>query len=287
MTKKINQHLCDIETIIAEIRKELDGQKRPAIEAESIRQRQEWPEAVDDLLIARTDEDLGKRAEGILQLFITDSLQGKRILDYGCGKGHLIERSKGHGAIKAVGFDVVRDAHWETAQFGEFSDTWTEVIDKGPYDYVTIYDVLDHADFPIDCLKMVASVLSTGGTVFVRAHPWCSRHGGHIYEHLNKAYAHLIMPSDVVANMAGANLPVQRVIHPIYEYRNWISQSGLKIKSEDVIHCHVEEYFKKDETIANALKMVWKGSHDKDLASGNNFPDHQLSMQFIDYILTK
>ncbi len=122
---------------------------------------------------------------------------------------------------------------------------------------------MDHSAWPVECLRKAASVLAPNGIILTRNHPWCSRHGGHIYDSTNKAYAHLLLPLNIVTELAGANLPTKKVLHPIAEYRDWIAQSGgLEVKSEDVIRTAVDDFFKIDKTLMKALQDVWKKSLD-------------------------
>jgi cyclopropane fatty-acyl-phospholipid synthase-like methyltransferase len=50
-----------------------------------------WPIAVHPDLICNDESEADKmaRAQAILDIIISDSVQGKKVLDFGCGEGHL------------------------------------------------------------------------------------------------------------------------------------------------------------------------------------------------------
>ncbi len=159
-----------------------------------------WPEAVLEFQIAddTSEEDKTDRAEGIIDILIEESLEGKRFLDFGCGEGHSVKYSSEENASVSVGYDIKSTGKLPWEQDGKFLLTteFEKVLDKGPFDIVLIYDVLDHAEDPMDVLLKASSVLSPTGTIYLRCHPFSSRHGGHCYRKLNKAFVHLVFSEE-------------------------------------------------------------------------------------------
>jgi hypothetical protein len=150
---------------------------------------------------------------------------------------------------------------------------------NAPYDIILIHDVLDHIEeiSPVQALNMAASVLSAEGRIYLRTHPWCSRHGSHLYMKKNTAFLHLLM--DEIELMRCYGLEIEhniKVFNPIETYNNWIKEANLEIKSEFVIRNAVENVFTKPSIIKERLNKHW------------NQPEtieNQMEINFIEYIL--
>lgn len=247
-----------------------------------------WPNAVDATLIAKSDVDKQDRADGIVFLFLNGDVAGKKVLDFGCGEGFVSKAVADSGAVMSVGYDVVRSDAWDTFPAAAnllLTDDFAKVAAAGPYDVVVMYDVLDHAADPIALLRQARGVVAPGGTVQVRCHPWCSRHGGHVYRSLNKAFAHLMMSGDSVAKLSDGQAPVQKVIHPQRTYAGWFSTAGFTATSLDVVTEPVEPFFKMAD-MPGRLKPLWSKSPLPEYASGKVFPDFPMAQNFLDYVIT-
>lgn len=254
----------------------------------SILNNDQWPKAVEPSLIVQSVEDRKARANGILYLFLNDNIKDMRFLDLGCGDGDIAVAVAEREAAVSVGYDLVSSPTWDKVTKADnllLTTDFSQVEASKPFDAVLLYDVLDHAENPDAILKQAMSVLKPDGKVFVRCHPWCSRHGGHLYRSLNKAYAHLFLSDDANVKLSGGQSPVQKVIHPLNTYQGWFDNAGLKVASKDVVHEDVEKFFKQQPNVAGIQKW-WKNSPEHDLASGKSFPAFQASQQFVDYVLT-
>lgn len=238
-------------------------------------QSSEWPEAVPEFLIcSETEEDKCERAEGILD-YIDIELKDKKVLDFGCGEGHVSLKAAETSAL-SVGYDVKPSGAmtWEQKDKYLLTTDFSKVQNQGPYDLVILYDVLDHSEDPVAILKQVKSVCHSGSQIFVRCHSWMSRHGSHLYKQMNKAWVHLFFTAEELASMGLKPDIVQRYYFPMNHQHDWFKNADLKIKSEDVIKGIVEEFFKKPE-IKSRLPNAFK-----------EFPEWQMSQSFNDYFLT-
>lgn len=233
----------------------------------------EWPEAVPEFLICSdSDEDKNERAEGILD-YIGDDLSGKKVVDFGCGEGHVAIKA-GETALKSVGYDIVKTGNlvWEDDSKLLTTD-FSKVLANGPYDLVILYDVLDHSEDPVAVLNQVKTVCGSDTKIFIRCHSWMSRHGGHLYKQLNKAWLHLFFTEEELSLM-GIKLDFcQKYYFPIFQQKQWFDASGLNVNSEDVIKTIVEPFFRKNE-FSNRIPKDYK-----------EFPEFQMSQVFNDYIL--
>jgi 2-polyprenyl-3-methyl-5-hydroxy-6-metoxy-1,4-benzoquinol methylase len=254
----------------------------------------EWPAAVDPALICdiTSDQDKEDRAEGILDLIIDTHLENLKFLDFGCGEGHVINKSKLQNPKMSVGYDINKNDKWDKwakSTTTAYTNEWQIVETYAPYNVILLYDVIDHMNCSyqelVQQLKAVKSVLAPNGKVYVRTHPWCSRHGTHLYQKLNKAYVHLILTNEEIESLGHKQEKTRKVIHPITEYEDIFTKAGFKIHGQpNKIREGVEPFFTNNIIISNRIKHNYKNSPDEKLRLGQ-FPIFQLEQQFIDYIL--
>ena len=236
-----------------------ESQPRPALSAEFEELKQlllsdRWPAAVEpDLLCSPTSEsDKVKRAEGIINLTCKPHLRGKNFLDMGCGEGHVVMQSLEERPAVAVGFDLTQPAgsslSWEVFQNRSVLTTsYKTVKDHGPYDIVLLYDVLDHVkgEKPLSLLAKIRELTSPGARIYIRCHPWLGRHGGHLYQKLNKAFAHLIFSNEELAALGCESVYTTQSLYPLKEYRAWFPQSMRRWRTQVDWWCHPKRFLRK------------------------------------------
>jgi len=250
---------------------------------------EDWPESVPEFQITdeSSESDKDSRAETIADLFVQIS-PGKKFLDFGCGEGHVAKHvSKSNFA---VGYDIspskIQSSPWNiksdslalTSDFGV-------VRSNGPYDEILIYDVLDHADNPVEVLKMAKSVLAENGFIRVRCHPWCSRHGGHLYRKINKAFVHLVFSETELSEMGidSDKTIAKKVIYPMATYEEYISQANLLKISMYVDNQEPESFFSDAPLVSERIKIaIPEGNGSK---KRQEFPHFQIQQCFLDFIL--
>lgn len=261
-------------------------EKKPVI-SDALRQLVEnptWGKAVEQDLICNENshEDKMDRAKGIRDIFCTNfNFENKKILDFGTGYGHLVQAISEKNPTIAVGYDVKNEFQIASTEKTLFSTSWDEVVKNGPYDFIIIYDVIDHVvnETPQQILMKAKSVLNNNGTIRMRCHPFISRHGGHVYTKINKAYAHLILTESELKELGHNfnNYPTVKVTTPLRTYAKFISDAGLKMVDHKLINEPAHNFFLTG-TMADRIKMNLKI---KQLL----IP--QMGMQFVDYTLAK
>ena len=243
----------------------------------------DWPEALqEDLICEDKESDKLLRAEDVLQNLILTSIEGKSILDFGCGEGHVPFLASKNGIKKVVGYDI-KDQDWNHFEKKEnfiLTSDWDFVVENGPYDIILVNDVLDHTKDPFKELIRIRNVKAPQiGKIFLRLHPWTSRHGTHLYRQLNKAYLHLVFTTEELYSMGFEGIPTLEFTNPLQEYKKIINDIGLTIVSENIIKQPIEIFFTHKKEILRRIKSRWKENID------NSFPRDILEIQFIDFTL--
>lgn len=241
-----------------------------------------WPVAVNPNLICdpNSTQDKEERARGIIELMIEQDLKDTKFLDYGCADGAVVNLSKEYETEASVGYDVTQQS-W--IQKGTLLTTdWEQVKANGPYDIILLFDVIDHlkSESPTEVLSKIKEVLKDEGRIYMRCHPITSRHATHLYHELNKAYLHLVFTQEELKQLIpnshyeeSNNGPV----YPIMGYNKIIEDAGLKIVNRRDLTEKVENFFKIPK-IADRIQKTLKY---------DQFPDFQMSLQFIDHVLSK
>jgi len=245
----------------------------------SILASQNWPAATNPAMICdpNSESDKVDRAKGILDLLIETNLTKKKFLDYGCGEGHCVIESLTKNPATALGFDIKSHPKWNK---DNFTTDFNVVKNAAPFDVILLFDVLDHVEqeSPLNVLKKATSVLSANGEIYVRFHPFTSRHATHAYHAINKAFIHMIFTNEELGLKPDSFIPNVGVVRPVLTYEGYIRDAGLKIKNRKDTTENIEDFFKNIPTIKNKIINA---------VGIKEFPEFQCSLQFIDYILQK
>jgi 2-polyprenyl-3-methyl-5-hydroxy-6-metoxy-1,4-benzoquinol methylase len=245
-----------------------------------------WPEAININLVCDPNSEIDKmeRGRGIIELLVEDNMTGLKFLDYGCGEGYTVFYASEKNPAIAVGYDIKEQnwQHFQTKPNLIFTADRNLVAEKGPYDVILIFDVIDHLEgaSPVDILKDAASLLSPTGKIYMRTHPYTARHATHLYHDLNKAYAHLVFTDDELSQIVPESKYAEKnlgVTTPIATYGKWIDEAKLTVVHRREIKDKVENFFR----IPHVAERIMKNT------KAPKLPEFQMSIQFIDYVLKK
>lgn len=244
-----------------------------------------WPEAVNPNLICNPQSETDKqdRGRGIIELMIEEDLKELKFLDFGCGEGHAAGLAVEYKPALSVGYDIKAHPAWNNftpSDNLQFTTDFAQVTQQGPYNIVLMFDVLDHAlsEDGASILQKAKSVLAPNGKIYLRCHPFTSRHATHLYHTLNKAYVHLVFTDEELQAIV-PNAPYKedsnRIVTPLKTYGEIIEQAGLKIINKREVTEQVEPFFKTPQVAERIMRNI----------NFQQFPEFQMSMQFIDYVL--
>ncbi len=238
-----------------------------------------WPEAVPAKMIVTTKDYRIKRAKMIITDFIRQPLKGQKFLDFGCGTGDCVSIAKEMGA-EAIGYDIKPHEDWATLD-GKFTTDLDEVIKNGPYDVILFYDVIDHMyKSPTDKIMWSLRKATRSRTaIYARCHPFSSRHGNHLYESLNKAYAHLFLTDNEIAELGGKPELTHTIINPEIVYPAMLNKMGFTIVNAYPVILQPESIIK---AFLPFIHPLWYSKY--------KITDIQqiikiISIQFVDYIM--
>jgi hypothetical protein len=234
-----------------------------------------WPEAVPDRQIITSLELIEKRAKVIVEAFLPN-LSGKKFLDFGCGTGHCVKFAKETAEI-AVGFDITKDEVWDAIDALLFLD-FDKVKENGPYDHIMLYDVFDHIpeEDVEEAMVRIAELSHEDTVIKIRCQPWTGIHGGHVYENLNRAYAHLFLSDEQLKRYQ--TVFTRKITRPIATYMAAWDKGGFKVVSSELHTKSLGEFF-QDEDVSTFLNKSGLGVA--------KWQQDVLPIEFVDYTLKK
>lgn len=240
-----------------------------------------WPAAVPPQFIISPghDQDIDKKRIRAAQIcgLMRMKYDGLKILDFGCGDGILCNVLTDSYDCDVYGYDIDISG---AKSWGKVAISDSIARLPTDFDLIILFDVLDHSmnQSMANVLKSASSLLKDDGIIFIRTHPWTSRHGGHLYHIDNRAYIHLLLSPDV--NLFRRAIPNIKVVRPMAAYESAIDLAGLKIIEKNVSSEEVPKFI-NDDIIKRISDLNYAGNIDeKDLR-------RILSINFIDYKCSK
>jgi|19_taG_2_1085344.scaffolds.fasta_scaffold00473_11 hypothetical protein len=199
-----------------------------------------WPNSVNSNLIVGEKDTQKKiiRATSIIRSFITVEMKDRKFLDFGSGDATCKKAAVEANAAIAIAYDLNKN--------DGVSTSWTGVKESGPFNIVLLYDVIDHmvnakgelldVDGIIEVMKEIKGSCTPDCKLYIRCHPWTSRHGTHCYLKSNKAYSHYLSPEYDC-------LPTIKITAPIATYEHIFKSAGYKVIKKQPIEQPVEPIF--------------------------------------------
>jgi SAM-dependent methyltransferase len=237
-----------------------------------------WPEAVPPFLMAKDAslEDQVNRANAVLDMMLDRNVEGLNFLDFGCGEGWIAQEILKRGVVESVGYDVQPSEKWSELKGPKMTSSLSD-LKMSYYDVIMLYDVLDHCQDPIETMGQVKHCLKKGGVVYVRCHPWTSKHATHLYKQgINRAYVHMFLNWQEINEIIGHDqIFTRQEKTPIEAYHWWFSQ--FEIKKERMVREAVSEFFH-----VPAFKELL--SNEQGITDINAFLK-LMEIQFVDYVL--
>lgn len=126
---------------------------------------------------------------------LLQDIQGRTVIDFGCGDGHQAIELAQNGAAKVVGIDIRENAlarareNARLANVGSRCEFTTQT--QHPADIIVSIDSFEHFADPAGILRIMSNLLAPGGTVISSFGPtWYHPLGGHLFSIF--PWAHLV-----------------------------------------------------------------------------------------------
>lgn len=239
-----------------------------------------WPPAIPEyMLCGNCEDDKKQRAQNIVAHVLENELfqqrwdvKDKKVLDFGCGEGHVAHEFVNQGA-RAFGFDVHRFP-WVSSDACILTADVEKIKAHAPFDFIVLYDVIDHCGDPMKELRLIRSLCGPKTQVFIRFHMWSSRHGGHLYRQVNKAWLHLLFAAEELELLGVSPDPTPHFFQSKLHQESVLDCCGFVRRSSEVYYSFVEDIFKQPP-ISTRFEALFPGLRF----------DKIISESFIDYIL--
>ena len=129
-------------------------------------------------------------------------LDGKRVLDVGCGLGGKTVAYEEAGAASVVGTDILVDNTSASEEFARgnasgrsaflTSDVAALPFPDGVFDTVIANDAMEHFSRPAEALAEMRRVTRRGGAIWIFFTPHFSPLGSHLYDYIYTPWCHLL-----------------------------------------------------------------------------------------------
>jgi SAM-dependent methyltransferase len=286
--QELQQKLADLEASLAQVKEaiEVATEKKEFEQIKEVLFSDKWPVAANKNLICNPENEADKveRGRGVFELMVETDIAGKKFLDFGCGEGHSAAYAATRNPELVVGYDIKNG--WEKLAPVDklmLTTNWDEVVKNGPYDVILVYDVIDHLvdKKPLEVMKDLHAILADKGNLYLRAHPFTSRHALHNYHDLNKGYIQLVLSEDELKQVLPSTKYIEwnnaKVVTPIATYKKLFEDAGFEIMNTRPVRDTVDPFFK---TPLISKRII-------DTVKFKDFPEFQCGIQFLDQNLRK
>lgn len=138
----------------------------------------------------------------LLKLHQSIDLQGKRVLEFGCGSGYEVWYLAHHFDADATGVDIVERRAWSVLSDERTHYVMTDlardqVLPADSFDRIISFSVMEHVRHPYQALTELYRVLRPGGLAYISANLHRGPRASHMYRDVYFPWPHLLFQDDV------------------------------------------------------------------------------------------
>ena len=143
-------------------------------------------------------------AQRLGQLSAVTDLQGKAVLEIGCGYGYIAHRLATHYGCTVTAVDILPRLTWQGLEEGsalKFLEIDLSAANPFPaesFDLAVSFVAWEHMRHPYRMLKETVRLLKPSGRLFIRANQYRSAVGSHLYRVIFFPYPHLLFTDEVI-----------------------------------------------------------------------------------------
>lgn len=222
---------------------------------------------------AQDPASMGARARTRIQRIVRqlDLAPGRRVLEVGCGRGHLSRQLATTAGVEVVGLDIFPYPEWddETVDGVEFvaGDVSERLGLDGLFDGVYSISVWEHLEHPAAALDEAWRLLRPGGTMFLQAQLRFGPKASHRYREVFFPWPHLLFEPEVFEDyyvsigrepMRPAFVNAWTAMH----YRFHLDRVGFETLWFSTPQPWFDERFYEEHRERLSIHPVWDLSHD-------------------------
>lgn len=178
--------------------------------------------------------DLGREREKKLAwhshiLRYVNALSGK-VLDVGCGLGHIL--SGFHNGFEKYGTDISSYAREKASQYGTILED-TSSFEDNTFDVVTLINVIEHLQHPVEVIREIWRVLKPGGKFIVETADFESaiahRFGGNYRMLCDKTHVQLISLLGLHRMLLENMFEVEKIEYPYFDTEYFTKENLMRV----------------------------------------------------------
>lgn len=182
-------------------------------------------------------------------------LRGKRVLDFGCGKGDFSYVLANDFGCAVTGVDINEYPEWTERTHPSMTLLAVDLCDEanakkfaGQFDVIISISVLEHVRHPYQALTGLKTVLKPGGAIWLQANLYRGPLASHCYRDVYFPWPHLLFSDEVFAQFfahigkrpTGASW-VNKLTH--LHYRDYFERIGFEVRRETFSRTPLDEEF--------------------------------------------
>lgn len=196
------------------------------------------------------------------------NLDGKRVLDFGCGMGGMSLWYASHWDCFVHGVDIdghhiaVAKAFQEEKEIFNVLFEKRNIVEDRPeekYDFIFLNDVAEHIPLPVleDIMRCFADVLSEDGKVLVSYPPWASPYASHLNKVIKIPWCQFLPRSVLYSLLDRNNLTIvgeeESTLKDAFEGLNHLTHVEF---SKIITKANLRITYRKSHTILNRIKRL-------------------------------
>jgi len=176
-------------------------------------------------------------------------LEGKKVLEIGCGGGYVSYVLSKEYKCEVIGTDIYRSENWRTLNDPRLKYKVVNLAKENPFqkesfDLIISYVAWEHMRHPFEVLKQATEILKKStGQMYIYANLYRSAVASHLYRHIFFPFPHLLFPDETLLPFAKKQGVEQWWIDAFFyvnkltysEYKEYFRILGLKMMHEKKI----------------------------------------------------